>query len=134
MQTGLVAIFTNAEIITMKKLLLLASLLFTSPALAAPTFRYETPCALENNDGVLMDTCVVIETRENNGALRTRNIFSNRFGLTVKSWFDDRDGFMTWDSYNNFSYKWEYKIGRVNGTQGWSMVMPGVYLQSVSWD
>jgi hypothetical protein len=132
----------------MKKLLLTASLFFSAPALATPqpgetllaqaqtypSFRYETPCALEANGEFLEDRCVVIETREKDGALRTRNIFSNRFGLTVKAWFDPEKGFMTWDSHNKFNYKWQYKIGRVVGMQGWSQVMPGFVVENVSWD
>lgn len=119
----------------MKKFLILAAaILSATPALANPPFRYETPCALEREGMFYMDSCTVIETRENNGALRTRNIFSNRFGLTIKSWFDKKQGFMTWDSHNKFSYKWEYKVGRVDGVEAWSMVMPGIYLENVSWD
>jgi hypothetical protein len=118
----------------MKKLLLLTALLFASPALAqtAPAkpkvyrpFVYETPCALDVGLQAQFDTCKVVETRETGGALRTRNIFSNRFGLSIKSWFDKEKGFMTWDSHNKFAYKWEYKVGGV---------MPGFLLQNVSWD
>jgi len=97
-------------------------------------FVYETPCALEAGLQTYFDTCKVVETRETGGALRTRNIFSNKFGLTIKSWFDKEKGFMTWDSHNKFAYKWEYKIAG-NGDQGnWSLVMPGFLLQNVSWD
>jgi hypothetical protein len=81
-----------------------------------------------------MDKCVVIETREKGGALRTRNIFSNRFGLTIKSWFDKEKGFMTWDSHNKFDYKWQYEVGRPNGLGFWSYVMPGFLVENVSWD
>jgi hypothetical protein len=124
----------------MKKFLLLAALLFATPTFAQETktyhpFRYETSCALLNDDHEPMtDLCVVIETREKGGFLRTRNIFSNRFGLTIKSWFDKEKGFMTWDSHNKFSYKWEYKIGSVGELGNWSMVMPGFYIHEVSWD
>lgn len=120
----------------MKKLLILAAaILSAAPAFAGgPPFRYETPCALEKDSVFYMDRCVVIETRDDNGAVKTRNIFSNRFGLTIKSWFDKKEGFMTWDSHNQFSYKWEYRIGRVDGTKAWTMVMPGIYVESVSWD
>lgn len=133
----------------MKKLILLASLFLTFPVFAqAQTqtkpnlekkkeyrpFRYETPCALETPKEFLMDNCIVIETRETGGGLRTRAIFSNRFGLTIKSYFDPVKGFMTYDSHNNFSYKWEYKVGSVNGLNAWSYVMPGFLLQNVSWD
>lgn len=93
-------------------------------------FRYETACGIEKEDQFYDDTCVVIETREPNGALRTRNIFSNRFGLTIKSRFDKEKGFVTWDSHNKFEYKYEYKVG---GT-GWTYVMPGVLVENVSWD
>jgi hypothetical protein len=127
----------------MKKFLILASLLLTSPAFAQTEvvkkkeyrpFRYETPCALEANNEFQVDNCVVIETRETGGALRTRAIFSNRFKLTIKSYFDKEKGFMTWDSHNKFAYKYEYKVGGVDGLGAWSYVMPGFLLQNVSWD
>ena len=123
----------------MKKLLLLTALLFTSPVFAQETktyrpFRYETACALETPTEFQMDTCVVIETRESGGALRTRNIFSNRFQLTIKSRFDKERGFVTWDTHNKFEYKFDYKIGGVDGMGSWSYVMPGFLLQNVSWD
>ena len=128
----------------MKSLLLAAVLLTgsafaqTAPAPVKPKvyrpFTYETPCALDNGIITQFDTCKVVETRETGGALRTRNIFSNKFGLTIKSWFDKEKGFMTWDSHNKFAYKWEYKVGGVNQEGAWSMVMPGFLLQNVSWD
>ncbi len=128
----------------MKSLLIAAALLFATPALAQSEtvvkkkeyrpFRYETSCALQSNENFLTDLCVVIETRETGGALRTRNIYSNRFGLTIKSWFDKEKGFMTWDSHNKFAYKWEYKVGGVGDLGAWSNVMPGFYVQNVSWD
>ena len=127
----------------MKKLLLVAALLLSSPAFAQTKtvekkeyrpFTYESPCALENKDEFLVDTCKVVETRETGGALRTRNIYSNRFGLTIKSWFDVKKGFMTWDSHNKFEYPWQYKVGGVDGLGAWTNVMPGFYLQNVSWD
>ena len=126
----------------MKLLALAATLLLTSPALAQTTqkpkvyrpFVYETPCALDAGLQAQFDTCKVVETRETGGALRTRNIYSNRFGLTIKSWFDKEKGFMTWDSHNKFAYKWEYKLGSVGQLGSWSNVMPGFYVQNVSWD
>ena len=127
----------------MKLLALAATLLLSAPALAqtAPAkpkvyrpFVYETPCALEAGLQTYFDTCKVVETRETGGALRTRNIFSNKFGLTIKSWFDKEKGFMTWDSHNKFAYKWEYKVGNTGERGSWSMVMPGFLLQNVSWD
>ena len=128
----------------MKLLALAATLLLSAPALAQTEtvvktkeyrpFRYETPCALETKNGFQMDTCVVIETRETGGSLRTRNIYSNKFSLTIKSWFDREKGFMTWDSHNKFAYKWDYKVGGVDGLGAWSYVMPGILLQNVSWD
>lgn len=123
----------------MKKLLILTSLLFCSPAFAQTQqsyrpFTYESPCALEHKNEFSMDTCKVVETREKNGALRTRNIYSNRFGLTIKSWFDKEKGYIQTDSYNKFTYKWEYKVGGVDGMGAWTYVMPGVLLQNVSWD
>ena len=128
----------------MKFLPILASLFLTAPAFA-PTqevvkqkvyrpFTYETPCALEYNNEFQVDTCKVVETRETGGALRTRNIFSNRFRLTIKSRFDKEKGFVTWDSHNKFEYKFEYKVGGVDGLGAWSYVMPGFLVQNVSWD
>ena len=125
----------------MKKLLLTVALLFAVPAMAqtAPApkppkiykpFVYETPCQLETNSNVYEDVCKVIETRETGGALRTRNIFSNKWKLTIKGRFDPKSGYMTWDNYNNREYRWEYKVGGI----GWTYVMPGVLLQNVSWD
>lgn len=120
----------------MKKLLLIASLFLATPVYAEnyQPFRYETSCALQSGDTFMTDLCVVIETREKGGALRTRNIFSNRFSLTIKSWFDKEKGYMTWDSHNKFNYKWDYKIGGVGELGVWTNVMPGFYLQNVSWD
>jgi hypothetical protein len=126
----------------MKKLFLIASLFFGAPAFATPEqiyrpFRYETPCVLEQGIQTYPDTCVVIETREKGGALRTRNIFSNKHSLTIKGRFDKEKGYMTWDSYNKFEYKWEYKVGGTGGTDGlgaWTYVMPGFLIQNISWD
>ena len=123
----------------MKTLLILSSLLFCVPAVAqtrqtTQPFTYETPCALESSGEFAVDTCKVIETREKGGALKTRNIYSNRFGLTVKGRFDKKKGYMTWDSHNKFEYKWEYKVGGVDGMGAWTYVMPGVLVQNVSWD
>ena len=121
----------------MKKLLLLAALLFPAPVSAQQSqpFRYETSCSLLNDiEEPMTDLCVVIETREKSGALRTRNIYSNRFGLTIKGRFDKEKGYMTWDSHNKFEYKWDYKIGPVGQLGNWSETMPGFYLQNVSWD
>jgi hypothetical protein len=106
----------------------------TAPKTAEPhvyrPFRYETKCAIETKEEFIEDTCVVIETREKSGALRTRNVFSNRFMLTIKGRFDKEKGYMTWDSHNKHEYKWEYKVG---GTD-WTYIMPGFLLQNVSWD
>jgi hypothetical protein len=123
----------------LKKLILVAAILFSSPAMAQEAqtyrpFRYTTPCALETKDEFLTDDCVVIETREKGGALRTRNIFSNRFSLTVKGRFDKEKGYMTWDSHNKYEYKWEYKVGAVDGANAWTYVMPGILVENISWD
>jgi len=122
-----------------RKFILAASLLFASPALATPEktyrpFRYETPCMLEQGLATYPDTCVVIETREKGGALRTRNIYSNKHSLTIKGRFDKEQGYMTWDSHNKFEYKWEYKVGGVDDPGAWTYVMPGFLVQNVSWD
>ncbi len=126
----------------MKKLIVLAALLFSTPSFSQESqayrpFRYETPCGIESKNEFFEDNCVVIETRESNGALRTRNIYSNKFGLTIKGRFDKEKGYMTWDRHNKYEYKWEYKVGGTGGTEGlgsWTYVMPGFLLQNVSWD
>jgi hypothetical protein len=118
-----------------KKLLTVAAVVFASaPAFAFTTHRYETPCYIETDTHFHGDTCVVIDTREDNGALRTRNIFSNRFSLTIKSWFEQQRGFVTWDSHNKRDYSWSYKTGAVNEETGYSYVMPGVLVKDVPWD
>lgn len=82
------------------------------------------------------DVCTVVETRNDQGFLNTRNIYSNRWGLTIKlTWRGNTTGFMTWDSHNKHEYKWDYKTGNVpEKTQPHTYVMPGVLLESVSWD
>ena len=128
-----------------RKRLIPLLILLTAPAFAqtAPVpskpkvyrpFTYETACALDSNLQTQFDTCKVVETRETGGALRTRNIYSNRFGLTIKSWFDKEKGFLTWDSHNKFAYKWEYKVSGVDREGAWTLIMPGFLLQNVSWD
>lgn len=126
----------------MKTLLLAAAVILSNSAAFAQTqethrpFIYETACALETKEpyGFIEDTCKVIETRETGGALRSRNIFSNKFGLTIKSRYDEKKGFVTYDSHNKFEYAWTYKVGGVSGLGAWTMVMPGFYVQNVSWD
>lgn len=121
----------------MKKFIILASLLFANPVFAQSSYRpftYTTDCALETKTEFLFDTCKVIETRESNGALRTRNVFSNRFSLTIKGRFDKEKGYMTWDSHNKYEYKWDYKVGGVGEFGNWTYIMPGFLLQNVSWD
>jgi hypothetical protein len=118
----------------MKKFLLPLLLLLPLPAGAFTTHQYKTDCYVETQTEFRYDTCTVIDTREDNGALRTRNIFSNRFSLTVKSWFEEKRGFVTWDSHNKFDYQWSYKIGEVGGVRGYSYVMPGFLVRDVSWD
>jgi len=119
----------------MKKLLILLALLpITAQAAEYKPFTYETTCALETPKEFQMDTCKVIETREKGGALRTRNIYSNRFKLTIKGRFDKEKGYLTWDSHNKYEYKWEYKVGSVDGLGAYTYVMPGFLLDQVSWD
>jgi hypothetical protein len=119
----------------MKKLLFLLAFIPTAALAQSPAFKYKTPCVLESSGVTLTDVCTVVETREDNGALRTRNIFSNKFRLTIRSRFDKVLGFVTWDNYNGREYKWEYRVRRFEGTQdAYSEVMPGVFLESVSWD
>jgi hypothetical protein len=113
----------------MKKLLFLL-LLIPAPAFAGQPFKYQTTCTLDSHNVLTEDVCTVVEVRERGGALKSRNIYSNRLSLTIKSYFNKNNAFMTWDSYNKMEYPWEYKIDSVKGT----LVMPGVYLKEVSWD
>ena len=127
----------------MKSLLLAFTVLLTGPAFAQTVpskshvyrpFVYETPCVLEVGIQTYPDVCKVIETREKSGALRTRNIFSNKHSLTIKGRFDKENGYMTWDSHNKFEYKWDYKVGGNGDLGAWTYVMPGFLVQNVSWD
>ena len=113
----------------MNKLLFLL-LLLPAPVFAGQPFKYQTPCILESQNVLTEDICTVVEVREKSGALKSRNIYSNKFSLTIKSYFSKEKGFMTWDSFNKIEYPWEYKMDSVKG----SLVMPGVYLKEVSWD
>lgn len=118
----------------MKKLFFLM-LLLPLPALAAPAFKYQTKCLLESKGQVDQeDVCTVVETREKGGALKTRNVYSNKWGLTIKSRFNEKEEFVTWDSHNKFEYKWQYKIGGDGGQGAYTYVMPGILLENVSWD
>lgn len=118
----------------MKKLLFVL-LFIPLPALANPFFKYKTNCYLETQEGYQFDVCTVVETREKGGALKTRNIYSNRFGLTIKGRFDPKQGYLTWDSHNKFIYKWEYKTGNIpESTEPHTYVMPGILVENISWD
>lgn len=117
------------------KQFILALILLPLPALANPVFKYKTACYLERETEYIEDVCTVVETREKGGGLRTRNIFSNKFGLTIKGRFDPTKGYLTWDSHNQFEYKWEYKVGNVPGSpDAATYVMPGVIVKEISWD
>jgi hypothetical protein len=124
------------------RLLLLAATvtLLTLPVKADSVrpFKYTTSCFLPSADStkwIQDDKCIVLEVRSKGGALVSRGVFSNLFGLTVKSRFVNGKGFMTWDSHNKFEYKWEYKVGMIPGsTTAMSYVMPGFLVENVSWD
>lgn len=101
-----------------------------TPAFANP-FRYNAKCYV----GPIQDECVVIETREKGGALKSRNIFSNKAALTIKLRWDGQK-FVTWDSHNKFDYDWQYKPNPEvveDGITG-TLVMPGVTVVNISWD
>jgi hypothetical protein len=118
----------------MKKLIPLLSILIPMSSMASPVFKYQTNCYLETKEELNQDICTVVETREKGGALKTRNIYSNKFLLTIKGRFDKEKGYMTWDSHNKFEYKWEYKVGGDKGLGVWTYVMPGFLVENVSWD
>lgn len=118
----------------MKKfaLAVVAALAAQLPAWANQPFRYNAKCYV----GQIEDQCVVIETRETGGALKSRNIFSNRAGLTIKMrWDKTKNKFVQTDSHNKFEYEWTYKPNPEiveNGVTA-TEVMPGVFT-FVSWD
>lgn len=114
----------------MKKLLFLL-ILPPHPAFADQIFKYKENCYLETDTHYLQDVCTIVDTREKNGALKTRNIYSNRFSLTIKGRFDPIQGYLTYDSHNKFIYKWNYKLGNLNMT---SYVMPGFLVENIPWD
>lgn len=118
----------------MKKLLFL--LAFLPSAVYAQPFKYKTPCFLESNQEYIEDICTVVETRTDKGFLNTRNIYSNKFPITIKlRWDKQKEEFITWDSHNKFEYEWEYKTGNVPGkNEPHTYVMPGILLESVSYD
>ncbi len=120
----------------MKKFIALAALLIATPAFANPPFKYKTPCFLEGNETVSEDVCTVVETRNKSGFLNTRNIYSNKWGLTIKvRWDEQKKKFVQWDSHNKFNYDWELKTGNIpNSNQVYTYVMPGVLVESVSYD
>jgi len=113
----------------MKKLLFLL-LLIPAPVFAGQPFKYQTPCILDSQNVLTEDICTVVEVREKGGALKSRNIYSNKFALTIKSYFNKDKELVVWDSSNKIEYFWEYKLDPLKGT----LVMPGVYLKEVSWD
>jgi hypothetical protein len=95
-------------------------------------FKFRANCFVETPTQLVSVDCTVVETREPSGALKTRSIYSNRLGLTIKSRFDSVKGFVTWDSHNKFEYKWEYKV-KDDGS-GYTYIMPGFLIDSISWD
>lgn len=117
---------------------LFAVLSAATPALANP-FRYETTCYWKIEDAVYKvdEKCVVIETREKGGALKTRNIFSNKFPMTIKMWWDSKaNKFFQTDSHNKFVYHWEYKASPDLQKDGIAAteVLPSVFVHNISWD
>ena len=112
----------------MNKLLFLL-LVLPVPVFASP-FKYQTTCTLESQNTLTEDVCTVVEVREKGGLLKSRNIYSNKFSLTVKMTHNKEKGFLTWDSFNKMEYSWKYKVDASKGT----LVMPGLYLKEVSWD
>lgn len=117
----------------MKKIALaaIAALAVQFPAIAGQPFRYTSKCYVLKNE----DQCVIIETRDTSGALRSRNIFSNKAGLTIKMRWNGQK-FVQTDSYNKFEYTWEYKVNPEvveDGITG-TVVMPGVTVVNISWD
>ena len=115
---------------------LFAVLSAASPALANP-FRYTTTCYWEVENAIykIDEECVVIETREKGGALKTRNIFSNKFPMTIKMWWDGKQ-FVQTDSFNKFQYNWTYRPNPNIQKDGITAteVLPNVSVLGISWD
>jgi hypothetical protein len=111
----------------MKHLLLSATIILSSAAVSASeVYKYQTRCWFRGEPTV----CTVVENRNSQGFLNTRNIYNNQFGYTVKSWFDHR-GFMTWDSIRKKSYQRNYQV--TNIALG-SSVTDELVVQDLSWD
>lgn len=109
-------------------------LLAPLPAFCSEAYQYKARCWIDTPTGEVGDLCTVVETLNKEKFLKTRNIYSNRFALTVRSWFDPVKGFMTWDSYSQREYQWSYKIGPVRNGIADSYVMEGFHVENLTWD
>jgi hypothetical protein len=74
--------------------------------------------------------CVVVETRNARGFLNTRNIFNDQYSYTVKQRWQEGVGFVTWDSWSNKAYKYNYQAV----AEYTSRVSPHLVIMNVSWD
>lgn len=116
---------------------LLATLLLSAGALQAKadtTYTYKAKCFSEVAFTYLEDLCTIVDTRTPNGALKSRGIFSNRFGLSIKSRFDPVRGFVTWDSLSNQEYQWSYQAEPGEAETAYSRVMPRFLVEGIPWD
>lgn len=100
-------------------------------AMASAAETYKAKCFLELPEQTLSDECTVVDTRDEGGYLKTRNIFSNKFTLTVKSRFDLVKGFVTWDSFNDREYNGIYHESKLKGLY---YVMPAFLVQGLPLD
>lgn len=118
----------------MKPLPLLFAIFFTGlpqAAVASTVSIYKAKCFLELPEKTVSDECTVVDTRDEEGYLKTRNIFSNRFSLTVKSRFDPVKGFVTWDSFNRKEYNGTYRGSVLKGLH---YVIPAFLVQGLPLD
>lgn len=100
-------------------------------AFASQKETYKAKCFLELPEETLSDECSIIDVRDEGGYLKTRNIFSNRFSLTVKSRFDPVKGFVTWDSFSKREYNGVYHESKLKGLY---YVMPAFLVQGLPLD
>jgi hypothetical protein len=111
----------------MLKATLLATITLLSPMAAqANPYRYTEECWVMGKPS----TCVVIDTRTKDGFLNTRNIFNNEYSYTMKQYWREGAGFVTWDSQSNRAYKYPYEAV----ADYTSRVSPHLIIKNVSWD
>lgn len=138
----------------MKKALIALALIL-SPLTAnaqQKTYTYKEMCwylGKQNHPWIEKAECTITDVRNSGGFLDKRTIVARlnsdakKITYTVKSWFGSQ-GFMTWDSDRNYSYKNQYKIPSVPSVvlkqsnlppnYGITEVTKDLWVRQISWD